>query len=88
MLMQCITSEATLFGHWASEARERRNTGRILERLVDIEKKCEFSRITPEDTLTKNFGATINDKKPKTNLSRVVRTTIRSRNHRTGQLKP
>ena len=32
-------------------------------RLVDIGRKCEFNRITPEEIITYNFAATINDKK-------------------------
>ena len=31
--------------------------------LVDIEKKCEFSTITPEDIITYKVAASINDKK-------------------------
>ena len=33
------------------------------KRLVDIERKCEFSRITPEEIITYKFAATIKDKK-------------------------
>ena len=33
------------------------------KRLVDIERKCEFNRITPEEIITYKFAATINDKK-------------------------
>ena len=33
------------------------------KRLVDIERKCEFNTITPEDIITYKFAATINDKK-------------------------
>ena len=33
------------------------------KRLVDIERKCEFNRITPEEVITYKFAATINDKK-------------------------
>ena len=40
------------------------------KRLVDIERKCEFNRITAEDIITYSFAATINDKKPETNSQR------------------
>ena len=33
------------------------------KRLVDIERKCELNRITPEEIITYKFAATINDKK-------------------------
>ena len=33
------------------------------KRLLDIERKCEFISITPEEIITYKFGATINDKK-------------------------
>ena len=33
------------------------------KRLVDIERKCEFNTITPEDIITYKFAASINDKK-------------------------
>ena len=33
------------------------------KRLVDIERKCEFNTITPEDIITYKFAATINDEK-------------------------
>ena len=33
------------------------------KRLVDIERKDEFNRITPEEIITYKFAATINDKK-------------------------
>ena len=33
------------------------------KRLVDIDKKCEFNRILPEEIITYKFAATINDKK-------------------------
>ena len=33
------------------------------KRLVDIERKCEFNRITPKEIFTYKFAATINDKK-------------------------
>ena len=33
------------------------------KKLVDIERKCEFNNITPEDIITYKFAATINDKK-------------------------
>ena len=33
------------------------------KRLVDIERKCEFNSITPEEIITYKFAATINDKK-------------------------
>ena len=33
------------------------------KRLLDIERKCEFNRITPEEIITYKFAATINDKK-------------------------
>ena len=33
------------------------------KRLVDIERKCEFNRITTEDIITYKFASTINDKK-------------------------
>ena len=33
------------------------------KRLVDIERKCEINRITPEKIITYKFAATINDKK-------------------------
>ena len=33
------------------------------KRLVNIERKCEFNRTTPEETITYNFAATINNKK-------------------------
>ena len=33
------------------------------KRLVDIERKCEFNRITPEEIITYKFAATINDQK-------------------------
>ena len=32
------------------------------KRLVDIERKCEFNTITPEDIITYKFAASINDK--------------------------
>ena len=32
------------------------------KRLVDIERKCEFNRITPDENITYKFAATINDK--------------------------
>ena len=32
------------------------------KRLVDIERKCEFNTITPEDIITCKFAASINDK--------------------------
>ena len=32
------------------------------KKLVDIERKCEFNRITPEEIITYKFAATINDK--------------------------
>ena len=35
------------------------------KRLVVIERKCEFNRITPEEIITYKFAATINDKKRK-----------------------
>ena len=33
------------------------------KRLVDVERKCEFNRITPEEIITYKFASTINDKK-------------------------
>ena len=33
------------------------------KRLLDIERKCEFNSITPEEIITYKFAATINDKK-------------------------
>ena len=33
------------------------------KRFVNIERKCEFNRITLEDTITYKFAATINDRK-------------------------
>ena len=33
------------------------------KRLLDIERKCEFNRITPEEFITYKFATTINDKK-------------------------
>ena len=33
------------------------------KRLVDVEIKCDFNRITPEEIVTYKFAATINDKK-------------------------
>ena len=33
------------------------------KRLVDIERKCEFNRIKPEEIITYKFAATINDRK-------------------------
>ena len=33
------------------------------KRFVDIERKCEFNTITPEDIITYKFAASINDKK-------------------------
>ena len=45
----------------------RREDGETLDeywkRLVDIERKCEFSTITPEDIITYKFATSINDKK-------------------------
>ena len=32
-------------------------------RLVDIERKCELNRITPEEIITYKFAATVNDRK-------------------------
>ena len=47
-------------GQWGKELK-------VLEeywkRLVDIERKCEFNSITPEEIITYKFAATINDKK-------------------------
>ena len=39
------------------------------KRLVDIEKKCEFSRISPEETIIYKFAARINDKKARDKLT-------------------
>ena len=36
--------------------------------LVDIERKFEFNRITPEEIITYKFAATINDKKARDNF--------------------
>ena len=33
------------------------------KRLVDVERKCEFIRMTPEEIITYKFAATINDTK-------------------------
>ena len=33
------------------------------KKLLDIERKCEFGNITPEDIITYKFAASINDKK-------------------------
>ena len=33
------------------------------KRLVDIERKCKFAKITPEEVIIYKFAATINDKK-------------------------
>ena len=33
------------------------------KKLVDIKRKCEFNRITPEEIITYKFAATINDTK-------------------------
>ena len=45
----------------------RKEDGETLDeywkRLVDIERKCEFTTITPEDIITYIFAASINDKK-------------------------
>ena len=38
------------------------------KRLVDIERKCEFNRFTPEEIITYKFAATINDKKARDKL--------------------
>ena len=38
------------------------------KRLVDIERKCEFNSITPEEIITYKFAATINDKKARDKL--------------------
>ena len=38
------------------------------KKLVDIERKCEFNRITPEEVITYIFAATINDKKARDKL--------------------
>ena len=35
------------------------------KRLVDIERKCEFNSITPEEIITYKFAAAIKDKKAK-----------------------
>ena len=37
--------------------------GEYLKRLVDIERKSEFNRITPEEFITYKFAVTIKDKK-------------------------
>ena len=41
------------------------------KRLVDIERKCEFNRITPEKIITYKFAATINYKMLGTNSSKA-----------------
>ena len=38
------------------------------KRVVDIERKREFNRITPEEIITYKFAATINDKKSRDNV--------------------
>ena len=42
---------------------ETKTLDEFLKRLVDIEKKCEFNRITPKEIITYEFAATINGKK-------------------------
>ena len=37
------------------------------KRLVDIERKCKFNTITPEEIIIYKFAATTNDKKPEIN---------------------
>ena len=50
----------------------KRKDGETLDeywkRLVDIERKCEFNTITPEDIITYKFAASINDKKARDKL--------------------
>ena len=56
-------------------------------RLVDIERKCEFNSITPEETITYKFAATINDKKARGKFIKgplklqMVLETIEQDNH-------
>ena len=38
------------------------------KRVVDIERKREFNRITPEEIITYKFAVTINDKKSRDNV--------------------
>ena len=66
------------------------------ERLVDIERKCEFNRITPEEIITYKFAATIKDKKARDKFIkgplelRTVLETIEldSYNRKYGDKKP
>ena len=54
-------SQSTQFFNIKQEDNETLNE--YWKRLVDIERKCELNRITPEKIITYKFAATINDKK-------------------------
>ena len=69
------------------EQEDKETLEKYWKRLVDIERKCEFIRITPEEIITYKFAATINDKKTRDKFIRATRTTNRLGNHRIGQLQ-
>ena len=49
-------SRAQLFN---VKREEEETLDEYCKRLVDIERKCEFNRVTPEEIITYKFAATI-----------------------------
>ena len=48
--------------------QEEQTLDEYWKRLVDIERKCEYNSITPEEIITFKFAATIKDKKAQDNF--------------------
>ena len=67
MFKKTFLPTRNVFHSRAQFSNSRQEDGETLDehwkRLVDIERKCEFSTITPEDIITYKFAASINDKK-------------------------
>ena len=58
------------------------------KRLVDIERKCDFNNVTPEEIITYKFAATIKDKRARDKFIKgPLKKTIGIGNHRTRQLQ-
>ena len=59
---KCIPQQGSIFQCKAWQEEEE-TLDEYWKRLVDIERKCEFNRITPEEIITYKFVATIHNKK-------------------------
>ena len=57
---KCIPQQGTIFQY---ETGGNETLDEYWKRLVDIERKCDFNNVTPEEIITYKFAATIGDKR-------------------------